>query len=176
MSQVAGRIILDKGSSVRRHRLGMLGEGLAEEALLKNGFINVLNANKAIQPNFRFADILAEKDGMQYAISVKARNKYQFRLNPNGTKRLNDRYKLGAKCHGLASEVCTQFGTVAAWVVVSVDADEGVYDAYFGLLSELNGNLGVPMSKSARKSHKCLAEHEPYDCEDEIKNEYRTQS
>jgi hypothetical protein len=81
---------------------------------------------------------------------VKARNKYE-----HGTKKINSRYKLGAKCYEHAKVAEVQFDAKAAWLTNSLDVE--TYSAYFGLLSSLNGSRGVNMSEKALLSHQCLA-------------------
>ena len=70
--------------NARENALGKLGESLAEDALKKNGFTNVRNL-KLERNNHPYADIVAEKEGNKYLISVKTRNENQQngKLNTN---------------------------------------------------------------------------------------------
>jgi hypothetical protein len=78
-----GSSLMDSGISdskkeaMRKKALGELGELIALKALVDNGFEKISHLNDTKRRNFPFADLLAEKDGKKYAISVKARNKFQ---------------------------------------------------------------------------------------------------
>jgi len=141
---------LDKKITTRWNNLGRLGEELAELNLRKAGFVVVRNLNQDKRNNC-FADIYAVKEGQPYVISVKARNKYEN----NGS--LNARYKLGKNCYPHAGLAETQHNAKAAWITIAVDVNAKRYDAYFGLLSDLNENTGVSMTPEITKKYQCLA-------------------
>ena len=82
----------NKKEAARKKSLGELGELFALKALVDKKFDRIRNLNDNSM-NEAFADILCEKDGLRYIISVKARNKYQ----KNG--KLNTRYNLGEKVY-----------------------------------------------------------------------------
>ena len=82
------RVNLDSTTAARSRRIGILGEKLAEAQLCANGFKNVKNLNHTLHVNHPGADLYAERNGVGYWISVKARNKY------TEGKKLNDRYKV----------------------------------------------------------------------------------
>ncbi|MEK6646090.1 MAG: hypothetical protein AABY84_05395 [Candidatus Firestonebacteria bacterium] len=144
---------LDKGVTDRFKKIGDLGESLAEKLLKKNGFKNVKNLNKTTKNNNKYADIFAEHGNQAYVISVKTRNKFE------NTGRLNSRYKLGKDCYEFAKQAETEHRAKAAWVTISLDIDKKIFDAYFGLLSDLEGNTGVLMTPDATRNYKCLAFH-----------------
>lgn len=146
--------ILNQATADRCKKLGDIGEELTPRLLKANGFTNIENLNQT-QKNFPFADFSAEKDGRKYVISVKIRNKYEFR-----TKRLNGRYKLGPKCHEHATNAERLLSAKAAWLTISLD--KRTYSAYFGLLSSLNGSRGVSMSDKAVLKYDCLAKDAPH--------------
>lgn len=155
---------LDKSTAHRSIKLGSIGEDLAEIVLGKNGFGNIKNLNH-IRKNFPFADFYAEKDGVNYVISVKIRNKYQRSGN------LNDRYKLGKKCYENSEPAEREFNAIAAWLTISFDSE--TYSAYFGLLSSLNGSSGVRMTEKAVAFYECLAKEESHSYNyAELKNVY----
>ncbi|MDQ3710917.1 MAG: hypothetical protein M3388_01655 [Acidobacteriota bacterium] len=155
---------LDKFTAHRSKKPGDIGEDLAEILLNKNGFKNVRNLNHH-RKNFPFADFYAEKESVNYIISVKIRNKYQR----SGS--LNDRYKLGKKCYENSEPAEKEFNAVAAWLTTSFDSK--TYSAYFGLLSLLNGSRGVRMTEKAIAFYECLAKEEPHSYNyGELKNVY----
>lgn len=143
--------------------LGKCGEKLAEEVLADPGFKNTYNLNRAF-PNFPYADIVATKDGTRYFISVKARNRYRKGLQ-NGRQIVNSRYKLGSKCYEFAESCRQVFDVTAAWITISMQKE--TFCAYFGLLSDLEGNKGVPMSDKAVKRYLTLAENMDHHCNHE---------
>jgi hypothetical protein len=135
--------------------LGELGELIGIKALVDAKYTNVSNLNDK-KMNFPFADLLAEKDGKKYVISIKARNKIQL----NG--KLNSSYKLGKGAYEKATIASKQnSNAIPAWLVISFS--EHNYSVYFGTLKELNnsnvvsivkcisGELGVCLVKD--KSH-----------------------
>ena len=149
--------VLNSTTAQRAKRLGDIGESLAEALLEQHGFINIRNLN-SIRMNFPFADFFAERGGTCYVISVKIRNKYEFSLT--GLQRLNRRYKLGSKSQQNAARAAAHFVAVPAWLAIALDTYS--YSAYFGLLSDLNGSLGVNMSPAAVLSYECLANDIPH--------------
>ena len=158
----------DKSTSSRSKNLGDIGETLTEFLLMKSDFNNIQNLN-LIKNNFPFADYFAEKDNICYVISVKMRNKYQF--TTNGAKKLNSRYNLGSKCYEHANNAEKQYNAKAAFLSISLDFN--TYCAYFGLLSDLNGSLGINMSEKAVIKYTCLAKDALHDFNyADIKNEY----
>jgi len=151
------RAVLDSTTALRARRLGEIGEGLAETLLLQHGFVNVRNLN-LVRRNFPFADFVAERGGTRHVISVKIRNRFEF--SRSSPPRLNRRYKLGSKCLGHAADAAAHFEAVPAWLAIALDT--GSYCAYFGLLSALNGSLGINMSPTAVLSYECLAQDLPH--------------
>lgn len=147
---------LDRSTASRSKRIGDMGEQLAESILKNNGFVGIKNLNYQ-KMNFAFADFYAERNAIKYVISVKARNKYEFRRD--GTTRINGRYKLGSKCLAHAASATQQFEAQAAWLTIAISPE--TYSAYFGLLSELKSS-GVPMTEKATSSYECLANNEPH--------------
>ena len=140
----------------RFKKLGDIGEELAAEILKENGFKNIKNLNHE-EMNFRFADFYAEKDGKKYLISVKTRNKYEN----NG--KLNSRYKLGRNLLAKIEKALSipEFSECEpAWLAIAME--EKTCDAYFGLISELEGGNGIPMSQKACSTKQCLALNRPH--------------
>lgn len=144
---------LDKEIVYRFREIGVLGEYLAEKLLKDNDFKDVKNLNKTIRNNHKYADIYAEHENQVYVISVKTRNKFE------NTGKLNSRYQLGPNCYAFANEAEMKHKAKAAWVTIALDIDNKMFDAYFGLLSNLEGNTGVSMTPNATKNYKCLAFH-----------------
>lgn len=147
---------IDKSVARRWKKLGDIGEAIAESLLAENGFTNIRNLNHE-QMNFAYADFYAERNGIKYVISVKARNKYVFSHNEVGE--INPRYKLGPKCYEYAARAEERFGAAAAWLTIALDVE--TYSAYFGLLSSLK-NCGVAMTEKATSSYECLARDNPH--------------
>ena len=142
--------ILDREVVRRFQKLGDLGENLAEKLLEKAGFLHIQNLNMK-NDNYKFADIYAERNNQRYVISVKTRNKYEN----NG--RLNNRYKLGKDVFEFAKEVENIYKAKAAWMTIAFEADKGTFDAFFGLLTSLDGNKGVLMTEDAIREYESLA-------------------
>ncbi|TGQ80109.1 hypothetical protein EN850_12480 [Mesorhizobium sp. M8A.F.Ca.ET.207.01.1.1] len=156
----------------RTSKLGILGEVLAAEALVRNGFQGVRNLNDDVH-NQPFADLLAEKDGIRYFIGVKARNEerdvgglnesYNCFLVPGAINRrmkeqgatVNDITALALRQVHLLAE---RFAAIPAWVTVPLRPMQGTYTAYFGLLKELGNKRCIPMTEAARASYTCLAD------------------
>jgi hypothetical protein len=148
--------------ATRRWLLGQIGETLAAAHLRRAGFSEIRNLNTEF-PNHPFADICAKREGKTkketYAISVKARNRYE---NNGG---LNGRYKLGRNSYKHAETLKNETGWVPLWLAVSIDVN--CYSIYVGTLEFLEGNLGIPMGKKAIERYECLAKNIPddgYEC------------
>ena len=124
-----------KKEAMRKKALGELGELIALKTLVDNGFEKISHLNDTIRRNFPFADLLAEKDGKKYAISVKARNKFQ----KNGT--LNNRYNL-KQTHIAAVE--KELAAEAYWMAIPFDKNS--YSVRFGSVMELKDASGKPLS------------------------------
>lgn len=136
--------------------LGDIGECIAMEVLLYNQFQNIVDLNE-VKTNFAFADFSAERDGKKYLISVKTRNKYE------SSGRINSRYKLGAKVYEhietlLASDEWNDY--IPAWLAISIERK--CFDAYFGLMEQLNGGRGINMSDKAKRDYDALALNNPH--------------
>ena len=146
---------LDGSTAARTGRLGETGEQLAGKVLDRGGFVNIRNLNRE-KMNFPFADIYAERNGRRYVISVKIRNKLEAR-----TRRLNSRYKLGAQCYELARRAEEAMQAEAAWLAISLEPT--VFNAYFGLLSQLGGSRGISMTALAVSNYECLCGNQSHD-------------
>jgi len=140
----------------RFKKLGDIGEVIASQILEESGFKNIRNLNNE-KMNVQFADFYAEKDGIKYLISVKARNKYER------SGKLNSRYKLGKN---LISRIESVLKSVEykdcepAWLTIAME--EKTCDAYFGLISDLNGKNGINMSLKACSTYQCFAKNRPH--------------
>jgi hypothetical protein len=128
----------NKKEAARKKSLGELGELFALKALVDKKFDRIRNLNDNSM-NEAFADILCEKDGLRYIISVKARNKYQ----KNG--KLNTRYNLGEKVYEKAISAENKYTGSAYWLAIQFDHKS--FSIYFGSLKELNGSLAIPVDK-----------------------------
>jgi hypothetical protein len=160
------RVLRNVTTARRCHRLGDIGEKLAEQLLEANGFTNIQSLNKP-KKNHVFADVYAERDRQVYVISVKIRNKYEF-----GTRKLNSRYKLGQECYEHAREAEARFQAVAAWLTISLE--ETTFSAYFGLLKSLGGSTGISMTEQMVTNYECLARDQEHGyAYDGIRNAYR---
>src|SRR5450830_1205461 len=124
-----------KKEAMRKKALGELGELVALKTLVDNGFEKISHLNDIKRRNFHFADLLAEKDGKKYAISVKARNKFQ----KNGT--LNNRYNL-KQTHVTAVE--KELVAEAYWMAIPFDKNS--YSVRFGSVMELKDTMGKPLT------------------------------
>ncbi|MBN2864122.1 MAG: hypothetical protein JXN62_13225 [Bacteroidales bacterium] len=152
----------------RFQRLGEIGELLAAQILKENRFTDIRNLN-SIKKNFVFADYHAKKDGIRYLISVKARNKFEN----NGS--LNSRYKFGKN---LESKIQRALGTdefrdcKPAWLAIVLEPE--TYNAYFGLIEELESNHAILMSKKATETYRCFAKDSVHGFDpDDFKNVYK---
>jgi hypothetical protein len=146
--------------------LGRIGEELAPPLLEQAGFTDIQNLN-AKKMNHEDADFLASRGGHRYFISVKARNKWTNKGEPD----LNPRYKLHSKRRSIqdALETARSYQAEYAWLTIQVDRT--TYSAYLGthtqLLSpgptgrKLNGK-GVMMTDAYTRGYRALAEDEPH--------------
>jgi hypothetical protein len=130
-----------KKEASRKKSLGELGELYALKALVDNGFNNIKNLNDQ-KRNEPFADLLAEKDGIRYTISVKARNKNQGGSNFGKT---NDRYNLGKNVTTKAKESEEKYKAKAHWM--GIEFDNQFITIYFGSMEEIEGHTGIPINK-----------------------------
>ena len=89
--------------------------------------------------NETFADIVCEKDGEKYVVSVKARNKFQ----KNG--KLNTRYNLGKNVYEKALVSEKKYKAKACWMAIQFDRNS--FSIYFGQLKELNSSRAIPVDK-----------------------------
>ena len=128
----------NKKEAARKKSLGELGELFALKALVDQKFDKIRNLNDQ-KMNEKFADIVAEKDGIKYVISVKSRNKYQI----NG--KLNSRYNLGSNAYEKALYAENKYNAKAYWLAVQFDIT--TFSIYFGSLAELNGSKAIPVNK-----------------------------
>ena len=153
----------------RFKKLGDMGEQLALLLLERHGFIHFHNLNNSSM-NFPFADLMAEKDGVKYLISVKARNKFEH------TGKLNSRFKLGdteKKIQKLRNDekFAPYRDYVPAWMAIALD--KHTYEAYWGLIDELPNKRGISMSEKAKQNYRCLAKDQPHNFNfDEFGNIY----
>lgn len=158
---------------ILRHRrtsqLGRLGETLAQEALKRNGFDDVIDLNLG-RNNHPFADIRARREGTLYLISVKTRNRRRDngRLNESYncvqvSKQRNDRLKSQGKTTreitaiaiDQVRQLAIESNSVAAWVAVSVCPKRNSYAVYFGQLDLLRGRA-IAMTPEAIGGYECL--------------------
>ena len=146
---------LDKSVTIRFKKIGNLGEYLAGKFLKESGFKNIKDLNKEESANTKDFDFIAERNKIKYAISVKTRNKYE---NSAAGLKLNSRYKLTKDPVNFAKDAKKKYNSEAAWIVISLEIDKGVFNAYFGVLSDLNGNhKGINMSQEATRKYEKLA-------------------
>ena len=132
-------MLLDnKKEAARKKSLGELGELFALKSLVDQNFDTIRNLNDQ-KMNEKFADIVAEKAGKRYVISVKARNKYQI----NG--KLNTRYNLGSNAYENASYAEEKYDAKAYWLAVQFDSIS--FSVYFGSLDSLSGSKAIPVNK-----------------------------
>lgn len=128
----------NKKEAARKKSLGELGELFALKALVDQKFDKIRNLND-LKMNEKFADIICEKDGIKYAISVKARNKLQV----NG--KINTRYNLGSKAYEKAKYAEKKYNAKASWIAVQFASDS--FSIYFGLLDDLKDSKAIPVNK-----------------------------
>ena len=132
----------NKKEAARKKSLGELGELFALKALVDQKFDKIRNLNDQTM-NEKYADIVAEKDGLKYAISVKARNKYQV----NG--KLNTRYNLGSNAYEKAGYAEEKYNAKAYWLAVQFDSYS--FSIYFGSLDSLNRSKAIPINKCEKE-------------------------
>jgi len=128
----------NKKEAARKKSLGELGELFALKALVDQKFDKIRNLNDNAM-NETFADIEAEKDGVKYVISVKARNKFQ----KNG--KLNTRYNLGRDVYEKAKIAELKYNASAHWMAIQFDHTS--FSIFFGSLKDLNGSRAIPVDK-----------------------------
>lgn len=131
-------IIDNKKEASRKKSLGELGELFALKALVDKEFDKIRNLNDSTM-NEAFADIVCEKGGKKYVVSVKARNKFQ----KNG--KLNTRYNLGHNAYIKANSAEIKYDAIACWMAIQFDKNS--FSVYFGLLNELNNSRAIPVDK-----------------------------
>ncbi|MGD1095519.1 MAG: hypothetical protein ABSB35_26430 [Bryobacteraceae bacterium] len=148
---------------------GIFAEKLAADALRNAGYSNVENLNDEIR-HFPFADLLAEKDGIWYAVSVKGRH----RLQRNG--KVNTGYKLQRSDAELAiKKIGKKKGVECEPAFAAVEFDGDRYSVYFDLIDKSLRKNRIGMKDSERAAYQCLVcnqlHHLPI-----RPNEYSTQS
>ncbi len=122
----------------RKKSLGELGELFAIKTLVDCEFDKIRNMND-VKMNEEYVDIICEKDGIRYLVSVKARNKHQI----NG--KINTRYNLGDSVYSKAKKAESKFKGIAYWMAIQFDAHE--YSVFFGSLISLNESKAIPVNK-----------------------------
>ena len=127
----------------RKKSIGDIGENIAIEVLTENGYSNVINVN-ANKMNETFGDVLCEKDGERFIVSVKARNKYQIDGKLNGSYKISQNPKSTLKKSLYAED---KYNAIAAWMAIQIDFEDNTASVYFGKLSELEGKAGISMRK-----------------------------
>ena len=127
-----------KKEVLRRKSLGELGELIGIKVLVDHSYERIVNLNDC-RMNYPFADLYAEKGGLRYVISIKARNKYQ----KDG--RLNAFYKLGANAYSKAQYAEQEYNASAYWMAIQFDMY--TYTVYFGSLKELDNKNAIPLRK-----------------------------
>lgn len=146
--KMSGRMKTD--DKTQKQLLGEQGEELAIEILEANKFKIIKQLNDKIV-NHPFADILASRHGVRYAISVKARNRYEW-----DGKKENSRFKLGRVsprvgrlpyCRKIANDVSRAHKAVGAWMIIRYE--RRTCDAYFGTLEQLDQRLKNSKNKYA---------------------------
>ncbi|MBU2554103.1 MAG: hypothetical protein KKF98_06545 [Bacteroidetes bacterium] len=127
-----------KKEASRKKSLGELGELFALKALVDHKFDRIRNLND-VSMNETFADIYCEKNGENYIISVKTRNKFQ----KNG--KLNTRYNLGKDLYNKALVSEKKYNAKACWLAIQFDQNS--FSIYFGHVNELGGSRAIPIDK-----------------------------
>lgn len=130
--------LINAKEASRKKSLGELGELFAIKTLVDNEFDKIRNINDD-HMNEAFADIVCEKNGARYVISVKARNKFQL------DGKLNSRYNLGTNAYEKARSAEFKHGGIAHWMAIQFDLHE--YSVYFGSMSELDSARAIPIDK-----------------------------
>ena len=127
-----------KKEAARKKSLGELGELFALKSLVDQKFDKIRNLNDQ-NMNEKFADILCEKDGKRFVVSVKSRNKFQ----KSGS--LNTRYNLGSGAYEKAAYAENKYNATACWLAVQFD--KNCFSIYFGSLKELKESKAIPVNK-----------------------------
>src|SRR3989339_1479518 len=147
---IAKNAILRTAKNTAANLLRLTGKLLQE-----SGFENIKDLNKEESANTQDFDFIAERNKIKCAISVKTRNKYE---NSATGPKLNSRYKLTKDPVNFAKDAKNKYNSEAAWIAISLEIDKGVFNAYFGVLSDLNGNQkGINMSQEATRKYEQLA-------------------
>ena len=156
----------------RTSELGILGEALAAEALYERGFDEVRNLNAA-HTNHPFADLFARKGERVYFVGVKTRNEERdvgglndayncVLVKEAANRRLKAQGKTPEEITSIALEqvhrLAAEFNAIAAWITVPVRADQRLYAAFFGLLSDLGNRRSIPMTARALPGYECLVD------------------
>lgn len=128
----------NKKEAARKKSLGELGELFAIKTLVDAEYDKIRNVNDN-KMNYAFADILCEKNGIKYAISVKARNKHTLKGS------INTRYNLGSKAYRHAEKVAKELDAIPCWMAIQFDTN--TYSVYFGTLEELCESKAIPIDK-----------------------------
>lgn len=144
---------------MNKQTLGREGERFAEQLLGEAGFISIKQMN-AIRTNYPFADLYAERDGQKYAISVKARNRYEKPRKGDTHRRENPRFRLGGarKCRELARRVAEELAVKGAWVIIRYEPQ--VCDAYFGTLDQIDQLCRKPPATAILTGPEYLSQYE----------------
>lgn len=149
--------IIDKNVTARFKKLGDLGENIAETLLLRAGFEQIINLNKE-RRNTKYFDLTAKRGSQSFAISVKARNRFE---NSVAGEKLNSRYKLTDNPVLFEAEAREIYNSIPAWIAIPIDIKAGTFDAYFGELKDLKGNKkGIIISSQAISQYEILAHGE----------------
>lgn len=137
-----------KQNAKRKKILGDIGEEIAIEFLTRNGYNYVENLNKK-QNNHPFVDLKAEKNGNQYIISVKTRNKYQYDGKINPIYNLNNFEK-----H--YNYLKTDSNVITLWLAIQYDEKLNNASFYLGNIDNLinTGHKGIPVKKIMSSSLK----------------------
>jgi len=140
-----------KKEALRKKSLGELGELFGIKALVDYKFDKIRNLNDE-KMNSPFADLYAEKDGKNFIISIKSRNKCQQ------DNTLNAFYNLGSNAYEKAKKAEEKFNATAYWMAIQFD--EYTYSIYFGSLNELNNKKAIPIKDcEIEKIGKCLVKN-----------------
>jgi Holliday junction resolvase-like predicted endonuclease len=155
MAKQHRKLIMTAATVENCKNTGDTAEQLAAKALTKAGFSNVVNLNVEIRRNFPFADLLAERDGISYAVSVKGRT----RITSDG--KVNTGYKVKRSDAVLAVREIRRVKNVEclpAFAAVEFDGDK--HSIYFDLLERSTRKNRIGMKESERASYECLVHKE----------------
>ncbi len=148
-----------KSTADNCHRNGEMFEQLAALALQKSGFERVCNLNQEMQIHFTFADLLACRNEVWYAVTVKGRHKFEH------CGKLNDRYKIPdmEKKAGVAiAEIRQVKGIEVAPAFAAVVIEGGCYSVYFDLLEKTRRKNAIGMKEQEKNEYECLVRNEPH--------------